>query len=210
MKKSRKPKKPPLPLLTVPPDDVLKSLHVDYWDVVVIGDGSGTGWEESCGWAWVVHDHWSNLRKCGYGAYSAGTSYLAEIMAHFHAIRWYAAGPGKSLLHRRSYTHPGSSLSVHLLSDSQSVVGQGNSTRTDRDQPEWLLFDALAARGYRFTWHWVPREQLGLHRLTDHLSRESRLSLPDLADMAIESVSQVQMPPGTSVYDFNNTPASQE
>jgi hypothetical protein len=44
------------------------------WDVLIIGDGSGTGWSEPCGWASVLHERYSNMRQLFTGAMNHGTN----------------------------------------------------------------------------------------------------------------------------------------
>ena len=58
------------PLAFAPLQTVLDHLGVKEtdWDVVIIGDGSGSDWQSPCGWASVLIDKETRNRKVFYGA----------------------------------------------------------------------------------------------------------------------------------------------
>ena len=60
--------------------DILNKLQIDDWDVLLIGDGSGAGWNllSGCGWASVLIDKYSNNHKIFMGATTPGTITIGE------------------------------------------------------------------------------------------------------------------------------------
>jgi len=197
-------RKPLDPLAAATLDDVLADLGVTDWDVVLVGDGSGTGWSKACGWAAVLHDRATSLRQVFLGGLNHGTNYLAELLPYIHALLWYTRGPGKSRLHERIMRQPGSCLMVHIITDSEILASQGNGKAGRKENEElWLALDRMASKGYKLVWHWVARDRLGLNQLTDHMSRESRLTIDLVIEEAIKRISVVKPPEGTSIYDYN-------
>jgi len=169
-------------------------IYSQNWDVLLIGDGSGQGWEMGCGWACVLIDHYSARRKLFYGAMSSGTIGLAELLPYFHSMLWYSRGPGKSRLDRLQTTRKSNPiLQVHIITDSEIIAKQGNGhAKIINNRELWAAFDQFSKMGYAFKWHWLERDTIGLNALTDHISRESR-----------RSVEKVQLPEGVSIYDYN-------
>jgi ribonuclease HI len=168
-------------------------IHDHDWDVVIVGDGSGGGWDLGCGWAAVLIDHYTNLRKQVHGSWSCGTSYIGELMAYLHAMVWYSSGVGHQRIQdmrSRGMVRP---VKVHIITDSEILVNQGNGGAHRKAARElWASMDAYITGGYQFHWHWCPRDTVGLNMLTDHLSRESR-----------QAIQGIVAPDGTTVYDYN-------
>jgi len=184
------------PLITASLSEVLRSLGITptAWDVLIVGDGSGSGWGTACGWAAVLEERCSGLRKFFHGSVNAGTNYLAELFPYLHAMCWYVAGPGKKfqtdLINKQVRVRP---INVHIVTDAEILVKQGNGDCGRKSgRAFWAALDAYKDEGYQFFWHWMARDRTGLNILTDHLSRESRLAM-----------ARVNLPPGTTVYDFN-------
>jgi hypothetical protein len=178
-----------------PVGQVLGELGVapDGWDALLVGDGSGISWDRGCGWATVLIDHYTNLRKDFRGAMMPGTVYLSELLAYFHALLWYIRGPGKIRLRSLLHNKPGERVKVHIITDNESVALQGRGEYSRKMSEEvWAGMDAIAMKGYELHWHWMRRDSLGLNQLVDHLSRESRIA-----------VEGVKLPQNTSIYDFN-------
>lgn len=185
------------PLATAPLGQVLSELCITDWDVAIFGDGSGSGWDTSSGWAAVLIDRHQSGRKYFNGAINIGTAYLAELFPYLHAMLWYSRGPGKAHmagLRQHGIYRP---IRVHCITDSEILANQGNGAADRKAARElWLAMDSFVTRGYQFHWHWYGRDRIGLNMLTDHLSRESRIA-----------VSNVVPPGGTTVYDYNPDPS---
>ncbi len=187
------------PDIQLPVGQLITSLgiHPSGWDALIIGDGSGTGWGKGCGWSAVLLDHYTNLRQFFNGAVSNGTSHIAELSAYVYALMWYSNGPGKDRL--AAGTHrvgDARRVVIHIVTDNQIVANAGNGAcRRDAGRELWAAINEIVRQGYHLQWHWRKRDQLGLNRLTDHMSRQSRL--------AIEEIEKITPPDGLTVYDFN-------
>lgn len=152
--------------------EVLQDLGVGNsdWDAVIVGDGSGTGWENSCGWSSVLVDHYGAYRVGFWGGWNKGTSHIAEIMPYIEALTWYVAGPGRS--------KNGKPVKIHLITDNANVANCGNRVN-DRGVYPWLWasFVHIERMGYILKWHWVARNRLALNRFADYVSGLSRIEI---------------------------------
>lgn len=196
--KEPRPSKPLDPSVIQSTDQLLQSLGVPpgEWDVLLVGDGSGTSWNLSCGWACVLVDRTTGLRKDLHGGMNAGTSYLAELVPYVQALSWYMDGPGRAVLWDRVRAKPTNKIRVHIVSDCEILSSQGGGKAgRSKGRLYWSLLDALEAEGLKLHWHWMKRSQLGLNRLCDYMAGLCRKSIAAVAD--------VGPPEGTSVYDFN-------
>ncbi len=176
----------------------MRSLGVEdsAWDVLIVGDGSGTTWNNSCGWASVLIDKKLRLRKELHGAMNFGTSYLAELMPYVQALSWYVEGPGRNLLHEKLMISPAAAVKIHIITDSETVAKQGQGRANRRcGHYYWQMFEAIQESGFEIGWHHLGRTKLSLNCLCDYLAGTCRKS--------IDVVTAVTTPPGTTAYDFN-------
>lgn len=175
--------------------EILTKLDIGHndWDILLVGDGSGQGWEMGCGWACVLVDKMSARRKLFFGGMNSGTIGIGELFPYLHAMMWYSRNPGK-IRHKRlakQFGHP-VTLKVHIITDNEITAKQGNGKAKRNTNIElWSGLDYISRLGYSFTFHWVGRSNIGLNLLTDHISRESRKALEN-----------VTIPDGCSIYDF--------
>jgi ribonuclease HI len=184
--------------LTVSTTEILQGFGVEphQWDVLIIGDGSGTTWNASCGWSAVLIDRVLKLRKDLHGGMNAGTSYLAEIIPYVQALTWYADGPGRARRHDLKAADPRACVQVHIVTDSEILTRQGELRANRRKgRPYWAMLEAIVQEGYALHWHWLARSTLGLNRLCDYLAGLCRKSM--------DAMVAATLPAGTSVYDFN-------
>lgn len=149
----------------------------DSWDFLLVGDGSGSGWDIGCGWGVVLIERDTMKRHLFYGAMHPGTVMLGEIMPYLQALTWLQAELEKrrkrgSVLRR---VH-----NIHILTDSMAnkVIG----SRTDKQVSKknrgfWAIMTMLERQGLRIKWHHVKRESVALNRVADKLSKLSRRSL---------------------------------
>ena len=67
-------------------DEVLRKAGIQEWDVLIVGDGSGSGWNGACGWCSILVDKLSRGRRVFYGAMNNGSVNVAETMTHIHSF----------------------------------------------------------------------------------------------------------------------------
>jgi len=177
-----------------PLNQVLAGLGIQAWDLLLVGDGSGSTWKIGGGWAVVVIESRSDNRRILTGSFSSATSMRMELFPYIWALDWYATAQYARL---RALGRP---CRTHILCDNETTVKQGNGEYSRRSlSPWWAALDALKTRGFTLRWHWVARDTLALNSLCDHLSRHARrvheqhcalgLAAPNLG--------------GLTVYDFN-------
>lgn len=184
-----------------PPEDILGGFGIGPtdWDVLIAGDGSGTGWNAACGWASVLVDRKLKLRKTFVGGMNSGTCYLAELLPYVQALSWYADGPGKAHLADLRKVNSRGRLRVHVITDNAAVAQQGvGGCARRKGNFYWKMIEGVEEAGYCLNWHWVGRSKLALNRLCDHLA--------GLCRKGVGSVAPVGLPDGTTAYDYNPDP----
>lgn len=168
-------------------DDPLRRLLADAdiadnWDVILVGDGSGSNWGVACGWAMTVIERGGDTHVL-HGAMSHGTSNVAEIMAPLHALSWLAAREEER---RQKHRQPRNAYQVYVVSDSRYVVDTGKAANRliHKNSLFWLWADNLASKGFVTHFRWLGREASRFIRYADDLSRTSRkyLTAGDLAN----------------------------
>ncbi len=160
-----------------PPQSLTTALNLapDAWDVIIVGDGSGSKWGYPGGWAAVVFDKRTGLRKTLYGAVSDTTINICELLPYLHAMQWYVRGPGreqKTLNSDKPFARP---TRVHVVTDCAIIANQGNRTMArDVNGAFWAGMDHFSRLNYQITYHWFPRDQFVSNRLCDSLSKDMR------------------------------------
>lgn len=141
----------------------------------MVGDGSGTGWNDACGWATALIDNHMKTGRFYTGAANLGSINLAEQLPYFQAVlHWRASGGGKELLERRGVVH------THIVTDSQVIANHGaqaadfNQMLPKTQGPLWAGWRELAREGFVFTFHWAPRESSLLNQACDLLASMAR------------------------------------
>lgn len=149
----------------------------DSWDVLICGDGSGYSNYNPCGWGWVLDDRHGKRRKAAFGALSCGTIVEAELLPAVQAMLWYNECYGRLRL-----AQLGRPINVHVITDNQTTVarwriltrGGAAAQKVLRRGPLWNVLLGLEKVGFVFDFHWVKREQIALHILTDRLAGRAR------------------------------------
>jgi ribonuclease HI len=173
-------------------DDLINYLGIEKWDAIIAADGSGSRWNYPMGWGCVLIDRMLQRRKLIFGANSVGTNQLAELTPFMFAMDWYAneSGPGAFHLRKLREENDPRDLLIHCVSDSEVVVKQGMGEYASGGYRgwRWLALEQLSMLGYRYKWHWIPRELCGLNRLTDDTSRRTRVALQDMGTIIEASI----------------------
>lgn len=160
---------------------VLDRAGITSWDVLLVGDGSGTGWQDACGWAAVLIDRESRGRRLFHGAMNVGSVNFAETMPYLQAINWYdQVGGGKDRLKQQGF------IRVHIITDSQVIANWGTRAASSGDLPRkhimlWAGVRELRRLGYQFYFHWANRSTTLLNWTADLIAGLSRREILQLA-----------------------------
>ena len=194
-------------LISIP--DILNSLQIDDWDVLLIGDGSGAGWNllSGCGWASVLIDKYSNNHKVFMGATSPGTITIGELSPYLFAMNWYMSsdGPGSSRVKDASFS--GRPLRVHIVSDNAHIVNSGNRLcERKANKALWVAMDSFATQGCSMQYHHIKRSTVLMNVLMDELARQSRIDPNAVWDETIKTLRKkdsLSIQEGATIYDFS-------
>lgn len=196
MKKNQRPK-------TARLYSLLNELNIKSWDVLLVGDGSGSGWDIGIGWSCIIIDKHTKARKLIHGGGSTGTVNIAELMAYVHAMLWYSSHIGKEV--RKNY--PKKFIDVHVITDSRVVANQGNKVAERKldglaNRALWASISDIARQGYKFHWHWVERLTSELNWAADQMAGSARKAVKNcvLTEDVPDEDGKYR---GVSIYDIN-------
>jgi len=184
--------------------------------VLIVGDGSGSKWDDPCGWAGALIDKTSRGRRWHYGGMNAGSVNFAESMPYAQALCWYDLHVGKALLKQQGV------LRVHIVTDSQTIANWGTRA-ADRNQPLsrtngmiWAGMRYLASLGYAIKYHWARRMTSELNWAADIIAGLCRqevmqavtgTSADDISARAASAIANVRFEDPTgepiSPYELN-------
>lgn len=163
---------------------VLNKMGNPAWDLLLVGDGSGSGWNHACGWAATLIDNRHQSRRFFYGGMDCGSVNFAESMPYIQALTWYDTHYGKKMLQSLSF------LQVHVLTDSQVIATWGNrafnheAALPRKQLALWSVMRSLSKVGYRCQFHWAPRQTTELNWAADLMAGLSRAEVMKAADPA--------------------------
>lgn len=159
---------------------LLARLNIANWDVLLVGDGSGSGWTTPCGWASILVDRVYHGRQLFYGAMNLGSVNLGESMPYLHALSWYDAQVGKTLLRQTGQ------IRVHIVTDSATVANWGTKAmQLGEPLPRkhiglWATMREYRQLGYTMTFHWAPRMTTGFNWAADLVAGLARVAIRDM------------------------------
>ncbi len=157
------------------------------WDLIIVGDGSGSSWKREAGWASISIEKATMERRTWYGAMNCGTVNFAEMMAYIQPLNWYTSKE----IDRRSKTKQQVQFpKVHIFTDSKycADVASNNSNfgNIRKNYALWNVFLSFSRAGILLHWHWIPRGSVDLNSLADQMSKEARIAISE-ADIAQKS-----------------------
>lgn len=187
-------------------EELIRHLKISSWDAIIVGDGSGVGWQMGAGWAAVLIDRVSGARKLFYGAMNTGTVTLGELFPYLHAMSWYTGKDGPGNLRRKEAARHGRKMVIHAVTDSQVIASCGNQPESRRAHRElWRSFDEFRARGFIIQFHFIERDRVDLNVLCDEVSRQARIDLKETVERAMATLCRkyAGLPQDATVYDFS-------
>ncbi len=157
---------------------VLDRAKIREWDLLLIGDGSGSSWRGPCGWASTLITRWSRDRHVFFGAANMGSVNVAEMMPYLQALTWYHHHAGRVEIKKRGL------LQVHVITDSRTTVTHGRAAANlGAELPKipqralWAGMRELGRMGYDLQWHWAQRSTSSLNFLADLIAALARREL---------------------------------
>ena len=199
----------PLPAL-------LRGLGQDTWDVALVGDGSGSGWDKPIGWGVTLVEKASGGRKVLWGGASAGTSFLAELWPYLHALAWYDAYREREPARKATFPR------VAIVTDNKPVADVGNALvagvkdlgGVNAAGPAWAALLAYRRQGYAFTFSWIPRISWALNSFADQLAENcfaamKAVAMPELDGKEVSAYScNADDERETPLHEFDRRPKS--
>lgn len=178
---------------------LLARLKIKDWDIILIGDGSGSNWSKEAGWASVSIEKLTMERLVHAGMVSRGTVNFAEMMAYLQPLEWLAS---READRRKKKTVQTRAYHVHIMTDSEYCrsTGTGAGRMMQKNAGLWAVFDVFARHGFVLHWHWIPRESCDLNRYCDKLSKMARKLVKkyNLQDRMTEDGAETR-----TVYEIN-------
>lgn len=168
-------------ILDAPIEPILQHFKITTWDVLIVGDGSGSKNNSPSGWAAVLIDRETRGRRVFGGHANAGSIAFAEAMPYIQAINWYDRAFGETRLRNRPF------CDIHVVTDSSTTANIGARANETSDFSSLVggtravsflsaYCRALLNFRYRLHWHWQRRESSELNVICDLLSKQHRIT----------------------------------
>ena len=163
-------------------EDFLKEFQIpEDWDILLIGDGSGSTYQAGIGWAGIMLDRASGRFITIAGAQTNGTVTIAEIYPYWQLLRYH-----RYQMHKKSRDKP---YKVFAFCDNKGVVSCAN----DEEDPStnldyWVAFKLIKTPFYQTQFTHLPRDSNYLHNLVDQISVSAREYIQNLNSEMIPDV----------------------
>lgn len=147
------------------------------WDVIMLGDGSGSRYGQPGGWACLIYDKLTATYKTIYGSVSDTTVNMMELTPYLYSTIWYHNKIGKDRRDTlRKSGHDFVPIIIYMISDCEILVKQGcYEAERKTNKAMWEPFREFERQGYEFRWYFVPRDVLEANKVCDLLSKKLRL-----------------------------------
>lgn len=162
-------------------NNLIKELDIKDFDVVLVGDGSGTIYKKASSWAC-----WHYLKSSGsldlhFGTFSFGTNNFAELI------------PYVSVLWLDAYTKPAIPRDVVIVSDSELTVKQGTGEYAkNANGILWSGLDYARSAGYNITWKHVKRNSNPLNAKCDEVAGRLRKEIDGFKLTRLETSDRIK------------------
>lgn len=177
--KKRRPAEPagdPIDLLEAAMAEAVALMEGRTWDWLLVGDGSGSGWDRACGWACYSLQHkppdGQPALRIWRGAAEPASVNFAELLAYLQPVSWIA----NEEIKRRHHGRAPRTLSVHIITDSEYAAETGKRAghAVASNAGIWAAFDSFLRQGIMLRWRWMRRESTALNCHADRLSKLAR------------------------------------
>lgn len=171
---------------------MLQKLGNPKYDVLIVGDGSGTGWATACGWACTLVIKNPENRRFFYGGMDTASINMAESMPYLHALTWYDNNGGYDRLKLVGH------LDVLILTDSEVTANWGNQAMqpypVEVPRKQVGIYAALreyGRLGYNCKFVWIPRQSNGFNYMADLIAGITRRTVIAVNNDMLGDVSQI-------------------
>lgn len=128
--------------------ELLQRFGIQRWDLLLIGDGSGTTFNTPAGWCVILLDLVTGRRELLTGAKNRGSINRAELQPYLEALAFHFYSINSGKLPRV--------LDVHIISDSEVTVKCGRGQYQRKANTDlWCAVDFWKTKGYNIHWHYV-------------------------------------------------------
>lgn len=149
-------------------------LSLPEYDLLLVGDGSGTTSNEACAWACVAYNKITGEIDIHNGSMSCGTNNFAELIPYAQAL-WHFDQYFKTV------AKPNQQGRVEIVSDSEVTVRCGNGVYTRKGNGFlWNGIEWFEKNGYTIHWTHVKRNTNRFSKRCDWLAGETRIALEKL------------------------------
>ena len=164
---------------------LLQHLRIDYWNYLLIGDGSGSQWDHPCGWSCVQLRQRTGEVTHLAGSFSRGTNIVAEMMAYVQPILELACS-------NKCDRNPNSGrCHIHVVTDCKHLADAWRvPAATPRsNRPLWrLLQTAQREHGMVLRIHHMRRESLAANVLSHYTANCARVTMPAVLEDGLAKV----------------------
>lgn len=142
------------------------------WDYIIIGDGSGTVWQQALGWGSFLIDKQAKSVEPFSGAMSNGTNNVAELMQVLHPLMFLA--------NNVNFENKPEGIVVHVISDSEYVVNGLKQTnpiwvsQLKLNRELWMAIHMTRRKGIEIVGHHMPRDTQAFNRMAHDLANAAR------------------------------------
>ena len=151
-------------------ENLTTTLKLPIYDILIVGDGSGTTVDKPGGAACIMYDYANKTIAWYTSSFNHATNNFSELVPYIHALWAYECINKQS---QNKYR-----LRVEIVSDSEVSVKCGNKEYTrNANAMLWASIDWFNSHGYALHWNWVPRNSNSVSTAMDELSKKMRLSI---------------------------------
>lgn len=155
-------------------------LGIADYDLLLVGDGSGTGVGAPCGWHCTAYDRQTGEVEEHFGGANGGTNNYAELAPYVHALWHYHTTSGGN---EPGFIPDLSPVRVAVVSDSEVTVRCGNGQYARRANGAlWAAVEWFERNNYRLRWTHVRRNTNPFSKASDGVAGRVRVELGRLAE----------------------------
>lgn len=165
----------------VSPEMLASLVGCPEWDILLVGDGSGTGgWTMAGGWACAIIERETDERSVCWAGWSLCDILVAELSAYLQALMQIEALRGKAL--RR---HLGRPIKILIVTDNQAIATQASAALSGRGvgggtNPIWAAIRQIVqSTGTSLMFRFAPRRSTMLNVLVDQVAGRLRRIVSD-------------------------------